>query len=123
MAEHNSLGKWGEEVVTDYLVKEGYAIVERNWKSNHKEIDLIVTKGKSIAFVEVKTRRANDADPLNAMTTAKIRRLVSAANAYLKMTRVLLEPRFDVASVIGEPHDFKLEYIEDAFYPPLRTYR
>ena len=54
MARHNSLGKWGEEMVVEHLVKEGYAIVERNWRSNHHEIDIIATKGDMVAFVEVK---------------------------------------------------------------------
>ena len=57
MAERNSLGKWGEQVVVDHLVAEGYAIVERNWRLNHLEIDIIATRGNEIAFVEVKTRR------------------------------------------------------------------
>ncbi len=117
MARHNSLGKWGEEMVVEHLVKEGYAIVERNWRSNHHEIDIIATKGDMVAFVEVKTRREKDANPLEAMTKSKISHLVNAANAYLRSLG------FDVAAVSGEPNDFRLQYIEDAFYPPLRTYR
>ncbi len=117
MARHNSLGKWGEEMVVEHLVKEGYAIVERNWRSNHHEIDIIATKGDMVAFVEVKTRREKDANPLEAMTKSKISHLVNAANAYLRSLGL------DVAAVSGEPNDFRLQYIEDAFYPPLRTYR
>lgn len=123
MAEHNSLGKWGEDVVVEYLVKGGYAIVERNWRSNHHEVDIIATQGDMIAFVEVKTRRDKESNPLDAMTRAKIRNLVNAANAYLRVVEQPLRPRFDVALVCGEPHDFKIEYLKDAFYPPLRTYR
>lgn len=123
MAEHNSLGKWGEEMVIDHLVVRGYAIAERNWKSGHNEIDIIATKGNEIVFVEVKTRRERDVNPLSAMTSAKIRRLSRAADSYLRSRNVLLEPRFDVAAVSGDPHSFTLDYIENAFYPPLRTYR
>lgn len=123
MAQHNTLGKWGEEIVVEHLVREGYAIVERNWRSGHHEIDVIASKGDMIVFVEVKTRRERDINPLDAMTKSKIRFLVNAANAYLRGCRVPLRPRFDVAAVSGEPHDFRLRYIEDAFYPPLRTYR
>lgn len=123
MAQHNSLGKWGEEIVVEYLVKEGYAIVERNWRSGHNEVDIIASKGDMIAFVEVKTRREKDSNPLDAMTKSKIRCLVNAANAYLNGLRLPVNPRFDVAAVSGEPHDYSLQYIEDAFYPPLRTYR
>lgn len=123
MARHNSLGKWGEQVVADYLVAEGYAIVERNWRLNHLEVDIIATKGDEIAFVEVKSRRDDEIDPLSAITPAKIRNLVAAANAYLRTCRVPLRPRFDVAAVTGDGHDYKLRYVADAFMPPLRTYR
>jgi len=123
MAEIHSLGKWGEQVVADHLVADGYAIVERNWRLNHLEVDIIATRGNEIAFVEVKTRRDDGADPLEAIDRRKIMHMVSAANAYLRMCRVPLRPRFDVAAVVGDPHSYKLNYIADAFLPPLRTYR
>ena len=124
MAEHNTLGKWGEDITADYLVKEGYAIVERNWHMNKLEIDIIASKGNIIAFVEVKTRRSvTGMDPLKAMTPSKIRYLVSAANGYLRMSRTPLRPRFDVATIVGDDHGYTFEYIADAFRPPLRTYR
>ena len=73
MARHNSLGKWGEQVVADYLVAGGYDIVERNWRLNHLEIDIIATKGDEIAFVEVKSRSDDAIDPLSAITSSKVR--------------------------------------------------
>lgn len=124
MAEHNSLGKWGEELTVEYLVKEGYAIVERNWRVNRLEVDIIASKGRVIAFVEVKTRRsAEGMDPLQAMTPQKIRHLVNAANSYIRMTRTPLSPRFDIATIIGDAYGYSFDYIADAFRPPLRTYR
>lgn len=123
MAQAHALGRWGEQTVADHLVAEGYAIVERNWRMNHLEVDIIATRGDEIAFVEVKTRRDDGYNPLDAIDRRKISHMVSAANAYLRTTRVPLRPRFDVAAVIGEPHDYRLEYIADAFLPPLRTYR
>lgn len=123
MAQSHSLGKWGEQIVADYLVAEGYAIVERNWRLNHLEVDIIATRGDEIAFVEVKTRHDDGYNPIDAVDRRKINNMVNAANAYLRLTTVPLRPRFDVAAVIGEPHSYKLEYIPDAFLPPLRTYR
>lgn len=123
MAEHNSLGKWGEQVVVDHLVAQGYAIVERNWRMNHLEIDVIASRGDEVAFVEVKTRRDDSIDPLTAITPSKIRHMVVAANTYLRYTRLPLRPRFDVAAVTGDCHSHSLRYIENAFLPPLRTYR
>ena len=81
------------------------------------------TKGDEIAFVEVKSRSDDAIDPLSAITSSKVRHMVSAANAYLRTCRAPLRPRFDVAAVTGDEHDYKIRYISDAFLPPLRTYR
>ena len=59
MAVHNELGTWGEEVAAQYLTKKGYTIVERDWKSGHRDIDIIALKDDIVVFVEVKTRRNN----------------------------------------------------------------
>ena len=56
MARHNDIGKWGENIACDILVGKGYAIIERNWRLNHLEIDIIASKGSRIVFAEVKTR-------------------------------------------------------------------
>ena len=41
MAEHNDLGKWGEDLAADYLQRKGYMILERDWKSGHRDLDII----------------------------------------------------------------------------------
>lgn len=122
MAEHNDLGKWGEEQVVEKLLLDGYTIAERNWRLNHLEIDIIATKGEDIAFVEVKTRRDKGQNPLDAMTHQKVNLLCRAAETYLRVNKIPLTPRFDVASVIGDGHTCEIEYIPNAFLPPLKTY-
>lgn len=122
MAEHNDLGKWGEELVVERLLLEGYTVAERNWRMNHLEIDIIATKGEEIIFVEVKTRRDSHGNPLEAMTPRKVAMLCRAAEAYLRVNKIPLTPRFDVASVTGDGHVAEIEYIPNAFLPPLRTY-
>lgn len=122
MAENKSVGNWGEHIVRDYLITHGYAIMETNWRLNHLEVDIIVSKGDEIAFVEVKTRR----EPFRIseiITPRKISNLVSAANGYLRRFHINLRPRFDVAAIVGTEHSYTLEYIPDAFRPPLRTHR
>ena len=57
MAAHNELGTWGEEMAVRFLERKGYTILERDWKSGHRDIDIIATDGEIIVFVEVKTRR------------------------------------------------------------------
>jgi len=122
MAEHNDLGKWGEEQVVEKLLLEGYTIMERNWRLNHLEVDIIASRGDEIMFVEVKTRRDSRQNPLDAMSPKKIALLCRAADCYIRINRCPLTPRFDVASVTGDGHSCHIDYIPNAFLPPLRTY-
>ena len=59
MAAHNQFGIKGEEIAADYLRLKGYTILDTNWRSGHKEIDIIARFKDTIIFVEVKSR-AND---------------------------------------------------------------
>lgn len=123
MAQHNNLGKWGEEAVVEYLTAKGYAIVERNWRLGKIEIDIIASQGTDIVFVEVKTRREPTSNPFEAINRAKEQMLLRGANAYMQRCNAALTPRIDVAAVEGDEHDYRIEYIEDAVRPRLRTYR
>ena len=60
MAEHNDLGKFGEELAVDFLEKNGYEILETNWVFDKAEIDIIAQKNGILAVVEVKTRSSLD---------------------------------------------------------------
>lgn len=122
MARHNELGKWGEEQVVEKLILDGYTIAERNWRMNHLEIDIVATRGEDIVFVEVKTREDSQSNPLDAMTPKKISRLCRAAETYLRINRITLIPRFDVAAVTGDGHTCQIDYIPNAFLPPLKSY-
>jgi putative endonuclease len=122
MAEHNDLGQWGENQVVDKLILEGYTILERNWRMNHLEVDIIASRGDDIVFIEVKTRRDDKQNPLEAMTPKKVSLLCRAAESYIRTNKIPLTPRFDVASVIGDGHSCEIEYIPNAFLPPLRSY-
>lgn len=126
MAKHNELGKWGEQIAADLLVTKGYAIVERNWRLGHLEVDIIAMKDDRIVFVEVKTRSTNIVDPIIAIDRRRILRMVRAANAYVKWHRTRRGVQFDVILIIGTPESSvapQIEHIPDAFLPPLRTYR
>ena len=84
MAQHNQLGKWGEEIACEKLITEGYAICERNWRVGSYEIDIIAMKGNRIVFVEVKTRSNDYVDPLESIDNKKILYICRSANAYIK---------------------------------------
>ena len=120
MAEHNELGKEGEQIAANYLAKKGYEILEQNWHYNHKEIDLIAKKDDLLIIAEIKTRSTEEWEhPQEAITSSKIRFLVDATEAYIIDNDLDLEVRFDVVSVIPEKNNWKIDHIEEAFYPPV----
>lgn len=121
MASHNQLGKWGENIAVELLVTKGYAIKEVNWKSGHYEIDIIATQGNRIIFVEVKTRRTPDYDPLYAVDRRKKLHMVRSAHAYLLMNDLPFEVQYDIVTIIGDQYNYEIEHIPDAFIPALTT--
>ena len=101
MAEHNELGKRGEELASEFLAKKGYKILERNWRLGKNEVDIIAADGKYIVVVEVKTRQsATFGEPETAVTREKQRALIRAANAYIFRNNVREETRFDIIAII-----------------------
>ncbi len=115
MAHHNDLGTWGEEMAANYLNDKGYFVIERNWHSGHREIDIIARKERIIVFAEVKTRQNRTyADPEDAVNWQKIDNMRKAANHYLVSNRLDLEVQFDIITVVGTPETTcEIEHIED----------
>lgn len=122
MARHNDTGKWGEDAAVDFLVGKGYAIVQRNWRLGHLEIDIVAMKDDRLVFVEVKTRRNADDDPLEAIDRRKMLNIARAANAYIARSGLPHEPQFDIIGISGSQDNYSLEHIPDAFLPPLKHY-
>ena len=117
MAAHNELGKWGEQAAIDYLLQRGYDILERDWKSGHRDLDIIAMDGDTLVFVEVKTRSNRDyMDPVEAVGYQKIRNLQQAANHYVKYRHADCDIRFDIISVVGsEGAEPEIDHLKDAF--------
>ncbi len=103
MARHIQLGAWGEEVAARHYQRNGYEILDRNWRCAAGELDLIVRKGRQIAIVEVKTRRTtNYGHPLEAVTEDKQRRIHRLAAQWRAATGTKARRfRYDVAAVVG----------------------
>ena len=94
MAEHNELGKLGEELAATYLQKNGYEILETNWVFQKAEIDILAQKDNTLAVVEVKTRSSVDFGlPQDFVKPKKIQLLVKAVNAYVTENDLDLEVR------------------------------
>ena len=102
--EHLQLGVWGEELAVAYMRDKGYVILERDWHSKHRDIDIIAQQGEWVVFVEVKTRRSSGfADPQLAVDYKKRRNLSLAINHYLHYRKIDNPCRFDVITIVGEP--------------------
>lgn len=116
MAQHNELGKLGEEMAVDFLVKNNYKIIQRNYRYLKAEVDVIAQKENTLVAVEVKTRSSDYFEnPQDAVNPKKIKLLVSAMDNYVTENDLDVEVRFDIISIVKDKKDFKIEHIEDAF--------
>ena len=122
MALHNIQGKEGEDRAAKYLQDQGYTLLHRNWRSGHKELDIVAEKDNVLVFVEVKTRKNTFyGSPADAVNDKKIRRIVDSADAYIRHFKLdYPRVRFDLISVVTQEEETcRLEHIEDAFFPPV----
>jgi len=113
---HLQTGVWGEELAAAYLREKGYVILERDWHSGHRDIDIIAQKDCTIVFVEVKTRSSSDfLDPITAVNRQKQYNLLLAINHYLQYKRISSAYRFDVITIVGTPDSLnpEIQHIED----------
>ncbi|MEO5776877.1 MAG: YraN family protein [Flavobacterium sp.] len=117
MAEHNELGKFGEELAAGFLKQNGYTILETNWTFQKAEIDIIAQKENVVAVVEVKTRSSIEFGlPQDFVKPKKIQLLVKAVNEYIISNDLDAEVRFDIIAIFKEDNIYKIEHIEDAFF-------
>ncbi|MEA1849980.1 MULTISPECIES: YraN family protein [Chryseobacterium] len=117
MAQHNDFGKKAEDLAADFLLKNGYKILARNFRYQKAEIDIIAAKDNLIIICEVKARSTDVFNlPQESVNKKKIKLLVSAADYYLQEFNVLNEVRFDIISVLpDEKQNLTIEHIQDAF--------
>ncbi len=115
--ERLSLGRWGEEEAARFLARCGMKIVARNVRTPVGEIDLVARKGRTLAFIEVKTRRGlGFGTPQEAVGRTKQRQILRAAQWYMADGKARgLQPRFDVVAVHAVAGRAEIEHIEDAF--------
>ena len=117
MAEHNELGKLGEEMAVDFLRKEGYTILETNWTFQKAEIDIIARKEETLAIIEVKTRSSLEFGlPQDFVNPKKIQLLVKAVYAFVNERSIDQNVRFDIIAIHKDGKSFVIEHLIDAFY-------
>lgn len=120
MAEHNILGKKGEDLAAALLIKKGYTIRDRNWVYAKAELDIIAECDEALVVVEVKTRSSEfEAEAHQTVTPRKQKLIIMAADKYLNDNQIEKEARFDIISVLYTDGLYTIEHLEDAFYPTI----
>lgn len=117
MERRRALGRAGEALVAEHYRRDGYELVAANFGCRAGEIDLVLRRGRTVVFCEVKTRRSDGFGlPSEAVGPAKQARLRRVAAQWLALNAPAgLEARFDVASVIVRNGRAEVERIEGAF--------
>ena len=117
-----TVGVFSEFIARLYLRLHGFKILKSRYitgRNTHRaEIDIIAQQRNVLVFVEVKSRTSEEyGNAYDAVDDKKIRLLISAAQAYIRKYNIDLKFRFDIITVIGNSEPYRIEHIEDAFYP------
>jgi putative endonuclease len=116
MARHNELGKKGEQIAHDFLVKLGMTILDLNWRYLKAEIDIIFLDNDTLVLAEVKTRSTTAfGKPEEFVSHKKLSLYLDAAEAYLFDKKMDKEIRFDIVSIVFYSDKPIIKYIKDAF--------
>lgn len=115
--ENLKLGRIGEKEAEHFLVSQGYRIIARNYRTRFGEIDLIASEGRTVCFIEVKTRKnLNYGLPCESISLEKIKKFSKVALIFLQERKFLeRNARFDVVSVLVKKGTLDFELIRDAF--------
>jgi len=110
-------GKTGEDLAARYLEKNGLKIIERNYRFERGEIDIIAEEGDELVFVEVKARRSNTyGSPEDAVTEKKQKQIYAVADGYLFERDINNRPiRFDVVAIEFKNGCTEIRHIRDSF--------
>lgn len=111
------LGKSGEDLAVSFLVKNGFEIMERNYRYGHKEIDIIGKDRNTIVFIEVKAGRSKSfGAPEERVNLRKQKNMIEVAQDYIQKNNFTdVDFRFDVVSINFERGNGKIEHIKNAF--------
>ena len=120
------IGIIGEEEAANIMKDKGFQIVEHNWRMGHLEVDLIAENKNEIVFIEVKARTTSYGNilPEEYVDETKRRRMIAAANAYIKHNKIEKSPRFDIIGIIVDAKNKEILYrnhLENVFIPQMRT--
>lgn len=120
------LGNIGEEIAARYLSDSGFSLHRRNWRSHHREIDIVAEWYGEIVFVEVKTRTSEDfSTALSAVDAKKRHDTILAAKHFMNyyFADRPCTMRFDIITVVGgQDGEYELTHYRGAFSPESDNY-
>ncbi|HCT29507.1 MAG TPA: endonuclease [Bacteroidales bacterium] len=105
-------------MAADYLTKNGYKILHRNWRFGHKELDIVALKNSDLVIIEVKTRWTNYwEEPKESVRRKKQKFIIESAEEYVQKYNLDMDVQFDIISIVLKDKNHELEHIQDAFHP------
>lgn len=116
MYKSHELGKFGEDIATEFVSKKGYKIIERNFECKQGEIDIIALDKKELVFIEVKTRTdMSYGEAGEAVTIFKLKHLLNSIKYYIYKRNLQGEfIRIDVIEVYVKNENIKINHIKKA---------
>jgi putative endonuclease len=112
-----AFGELGERIAERWLRRQGWRVINRRFRNGHRDIDLVVERDQTIAFVEVKARRGADfGGPVAAVNWRKQRELSKSAQVWIDRHGQSAETyRFDVVGVLVNGEQVRVRHVADAF--------
>jgi putative endonuclease len=116
-AARQEFGELGERIAERWLKRQGWRVLQRRFRSGHRDIDLVVEQEGTVAFVEVKARRGLAfGDPVEAVNWSKQKELVRSASVWIdRHGRPAESYRFDVVGVLVEGDRVRVRHVPNAF--------
>ena len=116
---HLNLGNLGEQKAKEYLLNKGYQILDKNWKYQKYEIDIIAIDGPELVIIEVKTRRNALISIEKTISYSQQKRIILAADAFIKLNNIDLDVRFDLILIERSLKSYKFTHCKEIFYPTI----
>jgi len=112
--DKTQIGKYGEDIAINYLRKNGYQIIERNFRTKFGEIDIITKYKKALIFFEVKYRKTIEYGyPYTAVNKYKLKRLQKLIDYYYQVKKPKLPPKLEVLSIYSKGDKPQIQHFKD----------
>ena len=112
-----TVGHIAEDAAVTFLNSKGLKLIERNFRSKHGEVDLIMQDRNCTVFVEVRYRKNTDfLNPLESINQKKVNNIINCCNFYIQKSKAGVDSyRFDIITITGELKNPEIEWYENAF--------